>query len=110
MLTYTLVNAATAASFSASQPLDLGDLKDYSMGIVVSGSDVAGTFTLECSNDKTTWVTVADSDQAITTSQEVFYDVRDANYRYARLAFSYTSGTGTITVTAIVKQNFVTGM
>lgn len=103
MQIYQVLGGVTAATLN-SQSFQLGDLIFFSVHIVVSGTDVVGTFTLEASNDNTNWVTVASSSQAITLSADVFYDVREATYRYARIAFTYTSGTGTITATAIVKD------
>jgi len=109
MLINKLVDGATAATFTVSPAIDLGDLKPYSIEVLVSGADVAGTFTLEGSNTKKVWVTVKDSSQAITVSEDVMYDVASSGYRYVRLAFAYTSGTGTITATSVVKENLIKG-
>jgi hypothetical protein len=98
-----MLSGVTAADVT-SEPIQLGDLIFFSIHVVVTGSDVVGTFTLEASNNGTSWVTVASSSQAITLSDDVFYDVREATYRYVRLVFDYTSGTGTITATAIIKE------
>jgi hypothetical protein len=39
----------------------------------------------------------------------VFYDVTKAGYRYVRLVFAYTSGTGAITASVVVKENLIKG-
>lgn len=109
MLNYTLVSAASAATFTTSEWVDLGDLKAFGMEILVSGSNVVGTFTLQCSVSKDTFATVANSSQAITASADVVYDVTVSGYRYVRLAFTYTSGTGNITAKVVVKENLVKG-
>lgn len=110
MQIYNLALAATAATFSASPPLKLDDAQGASFAIVTTGSDVAGTFTLEVSNDGTTWTTYAGSSQAITTSENVFYDVVQTQARYYRVVFAYSSGTGTITINVIKKQVSITGV
>lgn len=109
MLQFTLVNAATAATFSQSASIALNDLQVFSIAVVVSGSNVAGTFTVLGSNDNVTFFPVSGSSQVITSSDDVFYDVTRSGYRFAALGFTYTSGTGTITATAVVKENIVKG-
>lgn len=104
MLINQLLSGVTATGSLTSQAFQLCDLEDYSIQIVVSGTDVAGTFTLECSNTGANYVTVSGSSQAITLSDSVFYDVRSATYRWVRIAYTHTSGTGTITATLVCKE------
>jgi hypothetical protein len=108
MIPYVIVNGATAANLT-SPAVDLGDLQVYGIEVLVTGSDVVGTFTLEASNTKNAWVTISGSSQAITASADVFYDVTKAGYRYVRLVFAYTSGTGAITASVVVKENLIKG-
>jgi hypothetical protein len=63
MIPYVIVNGATAANLT-SPAVDLGDLQVYGIEVLVTGSDVVGTFTLEASNTKNAWVTISGSSQA----------------------------------------------
>ncbi len=109
MLQYTLASAADASSFTSSVKLDLGDLKSYSIQVSFSGSNVVGTLTLVASDDDSIYTTVANSSVAVTASASTLYDVRDAGYRYVKVSWAYTSGTGNITIKAAVKESWVRG-
>lgn len=101
----TLQAATSAAVDVTAGWLDLGDYTGYSIDCTLSGSNVAGTLKLECSNDKTTVVDVPSSSQAITSSADHIYNVSDAQYRYVRADWTATSGTGNLTVNGIIKQH-----
>lgn len=104
MKTVLLVNAVNAASDQNSPVLTLNDLTNYSIHIDFSGVDLAGTLTLESSNDNTDFVTVANSSQSVTLAASHVYDVAQAQYLYVRVAWDYTSGTGTWTARSILKE------
>lgn len=107
MKTATLLATVSAASSKTSNYYDLVDLRCYAIQILLSGTDLAGTLTLEASIDATTWVTVSGSSQSITSSADHLYDVGQAGYRYVRCVWTYSSGTGNITVTIAVKDQVV---
>jgi hypothetical protein len=102
-----LIQTKTAASDVNSVAYDLQDAFRYSVQMTLSGSDVAGTAKIQCSNDGTTWFDVANSSQSITNSSDYLWSYVDAAYRYMRFFWDYTSGTGNITVLLIVKENVV---
>ena len=60
MKTYTLIDAANAASTVTSVELGLGDLDKFSIHADFSGATLAGTLSLECSNDNSDWIMVLD--------------------------------------------------
>lgn len=106
MRTYILTAATSAAVDVTSGAMDLQDLEKYAIACVISGSNIAGTMILQASVEGTTYFTVANSSTAITNSDDVFYDVTAAGYRYARVKWTASSGTGNLTVTGFIKDTF----
>lgn len=102
-----LVRDESAGADVTSVDYDLGDMTQYSISVTFSGADLAGTLTLEASVDKTQWKTITNSDQAVTTATGHIWNVTNAAYRYVRVFWEYTSGTGNITAFMIVKENVV---
>lgn len=99
-----------AAATVNGVPIDLGDSKEYSISVNISGADVAGTLKLQARNITTeNWIDVADSSQAVASSEDHIWSVVNASYRYVRPVFTYTSGTGNITANYVIKLNRVVG-
>lgn len=79
---------------------------DRSLSLIMTHtSNLAGTWTLETSNDKATWLTEADATADFTNpsgSNAGTYgtDWTNVPNRYWRLRFTYVSGSGVVTVTA----------
>ena len=108
----TLLNAGDASGDLHSGWFDLGDLQTFSVQAVFSGGggDLAGTLTLEATNDTAaTPSTVTGSSQAVTTSTNHTWNVNGAGYRYVRAFWDFTSGTGNLTVTFVAKETRVVG-
>ena len=105
MKTAELIPTQTATANITSVYFDLGDLETYSVQVSFTGANVVGTLTLEsCSSDPTAgFVTVLDSSQAIAASGGHLYNVVKAGYRFVRIKWVYTSGTGNIKATILVK-------
>lgn len=99
----------SAGSSVSSVAYDLGDLTNYSIAVDFTGTNLAGTLKLQASNDGTDFVDVAGSSQAITGAASHIWNVTGASYRYVRVAWAYTSGTGDITARLIAKENVVKG-
>ncbi len=111
MKIYVLVNQAPQASFTHSAPLQLLDANNFSMQVTFSGGtgNDAGTFFLEVSDTgnpdvAAEWAPLEDSPTAVTAATGVFYNISRAEYRYVRLAWTPTLGTGNITCVANVKE------
>jgi len=98
------ITATSAATSVTTPPVDLGDLTNYSVDITFTGSNVVGTLTLESSVFGTQWNTVSGSSQAVTASTNHEYTVCGASYRYFRLKWVYTSGTGNISARTFIKE------
>lgn len=103
MITRTLTPTVSAASDFTSAPVDLGDLTHFSIHAVFSGSNVAGTFKLQVSNDATNYVDLSGASTSVSSSSDTLLNVSTAGYRYVRYDWDYTSGTGNITVTFVGK-------
>lgn len=106
MKTATLLATVASSSSVTSGAFDLGELKEYSAQIVFTGADVVGTLKLTCSVNGTNYVDVTGSSQAITASAGMVYNITDAQYRFFKVDWTYTSGTGNITITAIAKEPY----
>jgi hypothetical protein len=108
-----LYEGSGAASF-VSVPYDLGDLETYAMQVTFSGGggNLAGTLTLEASADEspaTEFVTVSGSSQAVTSSTNHTWNVQGAGYRYVRVRWVFSSGTGNAKVRICAKETVVKG-
>jgi Flp pilus assembly protein TadG len=93
---------SAATSFTASG-IDLGDFVMYSVQASFTGSDVAGTFKLQASNDGTNFTDISGATASVTSSGTALLNVENAGYRFVRADWTYTSGTGNITLTFIAK-------
>jgi hypothetical protein len=87
----------------------LGHIITYAIQIVVSGgTSPTGSFILQGSNDNTevpgnvvNWATVPNATIAITDNGTVFFNVTDAGYKWVRVFYDFTSGTGTASYSRI---------
>lgn len=107
----TLDSTNMASATITSRGVWLGHIADFSIQLVFTGAPV-GTFKLQASNDVGTedkggagwsdtgvthW-TDLDSSQAISAAGDLMYNYRGAGFRWVRVVYTKTSGTGTITV------------
>lgn len=109
-----LLSLQTAAGSLVTQPVDMGDLDKYAMGVIFSGGggNLVGTLTLEGSNDvhpPTDFVTVTGSSQAVAASANHLWNVNGGNYRYIRARWVYSSGTGNMKINFTLKENVIKG-
>lgn len=107
-----LVSTVTAAADVTSAAFDLGDLQDFAIEVEFSGGagNLVGVLTMECRNKTTAaWKTVSSSSQNVTASADHIWNVIGAGYRYVRVFWDYTSGTGNIKVDLIAKENVIIG-
>lgn len=92
-----LIPSQDATSNATSAYFDLGGKIDFAIQVFFTGTDLAGVLTLEASIDPANgWVKVLDSDQAVTSSAGHIWNVTGAGYRYIRVKWVYTTGTGNI--------------
>lgn len=104
----------SATSMGASftlLPVYLGHIANYALQLVFTGAP-AGTFKLQASNDPgyptqpgripqsdtvANWTDISNSSQEISASGNVMWDVQNAGYLWARVVYTRTSGTGSVT-------------
>lgn len=94
-----------------SDPIWLGHIANYSLQIFFTGAPV-GSFKLQLSDDLgypnaaeepnrdygiSHWTDITPSNQAILAAGDHGYNVTNAGYRWVRLVWTPTSGSGTIT-------------
>lgn len=99
------------SSNQTSDPVWLGHIANYSIQIVFSGTP-GGNFKLQMSNDEgrpqaaqeadkdygvVNWTDIADSALTVSAAGDVAWNYRDCGYRWVRVVWTQTSGTGTIT-------------
>jgi hypothetical protein len=107
--------AAVVPDLSVSfnlKPIWLGHVALASIQLVFSGSSPTGTFKLQASCDPgqpnaqseaqqysgvSNWTDISSSSQAVTTSGNVIWNIADPGYQWVRVAWTATSGTGTVT-------------
>lgn len=107
MKTANLIKTVSGAGDVTSAAFQLGDFQSCSIDVVFSGSDLAGSLSLEGSNDETGasgFITISGSTTAVTAATDVMYNVTSAEYRWIRVFWDYTSGTGNITANILVKS------
>lgn len=98
-----------------SKPILLGQATNFSVQLLFgTGSSPTGTFTLQVSNNRSGEIkvdaaSIATSDwtdyatQAISAVGNHMFNVANAGYRWARVTYTRTSGSGTLTVNVTVK-------
>lgn len=105
-----LIADQSAASDLNSTIQDLGDLQTFSISVDFTGADVVGVLKLQSRNDDSeVWKDISGSTQAVAASTSYFYNVQGAGYRFVRVVWDYTSGTGNILARCIVKENPIKG-
>lgn len=106
-----LISNQDATSNITSVPFDIGDEKVVCITVDFTGGggDLVGTLKLQASIDNSTYIDVTDSSQAVNASADHMWSIADAAYRYVRVDWAYTSGTGNLTAKAIVKSTPVKG-
>lgn len=109
MKTANLIKTTTATGTLTSPAFDLGDITTYSVYVAFTGSDVVGALTLEASDNNVSYITVASSSQAVATSNDHVWSVTGAGYRWVRVKYVHTSGTGNITADLVAKELRITG-
>lgn len=104
MIEAFLMQDGNAAVTQTTVQQDLGDQYLYSIQAVLSSATLAGTLSLEGSLDNVSYGTIDGSSKTVTAGGTHIYNVSNGVYRYARMVWTPSAGTGTITVKAIVKQ------
>lgn len=96
-----------------SPAIYLGHVVNFSVQAVFTGSPI-GAFKLQASNDPgvsandyakaVNWTDITSSTIAVTAAGNIAMNVVNAGYQWVRLVYTFSSGTGTITVAQIVTK------
>lgn len=109
------IDIATSQSMGASfnsTPVDCSAVQLASIqGVWTGGGSPTGTFKVQVSNDQvndgasvTNWSDYPSSSIAITTDGDLIYNISNLGYRWVRLVYTRTSGTGTLNAKAVLKS------
>lgn len=101
---YAILKPTVSAATDFVADYDLQDLQHFGVQATFTGSDVAGTFKIQKSIDGVVFVDIPLKSTAVTASAPAVLD-DEANYRFVRVNWDYTSGTGNITVVLAAKDN-----
>lgn len=93
-----LLSNADASVNQNSVPYQKSDLKDYSIQATFSSATINGSLQLQASNDNVNWHDVTGGTQAIVNGETHLFNVTGGNYKFTRVAWTATSGTGTLTL------------
>lgn len=91
-----LLPATSMGASITSDPINLSTKDAFAVHAIYTGSPV-GTISLEASIDGVSYSTIAGSSTTISGASDVFLNVKEANYMWARLVYSFTSGSGSLT-------------
>jgi len=115
-LEFVTKQVASAQSMGASfvtQGVDVSNALHVSFqGVWSGGGAPNGTFTVEVSNDNvadvagvTNWTTYGSSSIAIAADGDLGYSIANIGYRWARVRYVRTSGTGIFNMQAVLKRD-----
>lgn len=105
-----VVDAVSMAATINSTGVDLQGRSSYSFHAVYSGSP-NGTLKIQISNDMvsdagsvTTWTDYTGSSTAISAAGDTMFKIDRGGERWARHVFTFSSGTGSLTVIAGLQE------
>lgn len=108
MRTATLFNDSDASVTQYTVPAEIGDLFQYSVQVCFNGALLAGTAYLMASNvggtDDCNYVILSGGTQAITAGTTHIWNVTGASYRWIRVKWVPTGGTGTVSAHLVMKE------
>lgn len=115
---HKIFNAASMGATVNSSGIQVAGVDLGSIQLVWSGGgSPVGTFTIEVSNDMVNlasgadqaanvvnWSTYTGSAAAITTDGDLIYNIANLGYRWLRVKYTRTSGTGTLNAVLVIKS------
>jgi len=88
-------DTGTISASYTSLPFRVGDFDRFAVQVVISGSLVGNT-KLQASIDDVTYIDIPDSSLNNTTPDAYLYSIAYFAYKYVRLVYTRTSGTGSV--------------
>lgn len=101
---WTILSACDmSAATCTSSNVNLETLKGVGLQAVWTGSPT-GTIKLQGSNDNATFTDISNTSQATGgAASSYIWNLIDQHYRFVRLLYTKSSGTGALTITALSK-------
>ena len=81
----------------------------YSVHCDFTGGTLAGTVKLQASNDNSDYVDISGASQVIASGASHIFNVINAAYKFVRVDWAQSGGTGNLTATMVIKENPVKG-
>jgi hypothetical protein len=104
---FTALNALDASASKTSAAIDASQLIAASVQVIMTGSSPTGTVKVQASNDApqagnlpyapTNWTDVASLTVSVSAATSYLIPKFDCAYRWIRVVYTFTSGTGTVT-------------
>jgi len=99
-----IINAGDLSQATVTSSIvNLSTVTGYSIACAYSGSSPTGTLKIQVSNDFTedstaisNWYDLPSSSQSISANGNYVWAISDANYKWLKVLWTKTSGTGTI--------------
>jgi len=108
-----MISAGDMSSSITSPGVDLQDVPLASIQAVWTGAAPVGTLILQTSGDivatqnlVTNWSDFSGSSVAVSGNGDVMYNLANAGYRWVRIKYTRTSGTGTINAILSAKGQY----
>lgn len=89
-----VLDAVTMASNQTSENIELGDSNGLCVHSIFTGSPV-GSLIVEASNDGVNFV--EEDNYVVTAAGQRLYNKHGAYYKFIRVRYSFTSGSGSLT-------------
>ncbi len=103
MINLVVQPTQTAATSFTSQGFFVGDAPGAFVQATFTGTDVVGSFVIQYSLDGVNWTFTTASTTAVTASKSLIMGSTPSP-SWVRVSWTYTSGTGNITVLAAIRQ------
>lgn len=105
--TISLLSTQSGAASVTTPGFFLNNIRAYGITVEFSGADLAGTLKLQGSAKGTNWFDITGSSQSVTLATGHMWDVTACGYKWVRVVWTYSSGTGNITIDLDLKENVV---
>jgi hypothetical protein len=102
-----LIPSKPANSSTTSVYYDLVDITKFSIQVFFTGTNLEGVLVLQASNEPANgFVDVDGSSKNVTYSENHMWDVTEIGFRYVRVKWTYSTGSGNIYSSLFTKKDF----
>ncbi len=105
MIDLVLQQTQSATTSFTTNSFYVGDASGASIQVSFTGADVVGSFVVQSSVDGVNWAFTSSTTTAVTASTNLVVGTSNVPPPWLRVSWTYTSGTGNITVLAAIRQS-----